>query len=91
MSNGGAARQSEAWPVAPVAGLLDTCTTLQLWAQIVGKVRLARAPMVNHWWQATLYLTARGLTTPRAASPPPSCRMETAAFKSTSISSSTGS
>lgn len=63
MSNGGAARQSEAWLVAPVAGLLDTCTTLQLWAQIVGKVRLARAPMVNHWWQATLYLTARGLTT----------------------------
>jgi hypothetical protein len=34
-----------------------------MWAQIVGKVRLARAPMLNHWWQATLYLTARGLST----------------------------
>ena len=52
-----------AWPEAPDAGWLDTCATLHMWAQIVGKVRLARAPMLNHWWQATLYVTARGLTT----------------------------
>ncbi|HEX5908973.1 MAG TPA: DUF5996 family protein, partial [Thermoleophilaceae bacterium] len=37
--------------------------TLHMWAQIVGKVRLAKAPMVNHWWQATTYVTPRGLTT----------------------------
>ena len=51
------------WPEAPVEGWLETCATLQMWSQIVGKVRLAKAPHQNHWWQATLYLTARGLTT----------------------------
>ena len=51
------------WPEAPVEGWLETCATLNRWAQIVGKIRLARAPMLNHWWQATLYLTASGLTT----------------------------
>ncbi|GAA4550437.1 hypothetical protein GCM10023175_40600 [Pseudonocardia xishanensis] len=34
-----------------------------MWTQIVGKIRMAHAPMVNHWWQVTLYVTARGLTT----------------------------
>jgi hypothetical protein len=34
-----------------------------MWTQVVGKIRLARAPMVNHWWQTTLYVTPRGLTT----------------------------
>ena len=43
--------------------LEDTRDTLQLWAQIVGKVRLALEPMVNHWWQVPLYVSARGLTT----------------------------
>lgn len=51
------------WPEAPVEGWLETCATLHMWTQIVGKIRLARAPMLNHWWQATLYVTARGLTT----------------------------
>ena len=41
----------------------DTRDTLHLWTQIVGKVRLALEPMVNHWWQTTLYVSARGLTT----------------------------
>ena len=41
----------------------DTCATLHLWTQVVGKIRLKLAPMVNHWWQVTLYVTARGLTT----------------------------
>lgn len=53
----------------PLAGWEDTRTTLQLWTQIVGKVRLALAPMVNHWWQVPLYVNARGLTT--SAMPPP--------------------
>src|ERR1700745_2972278 len=41
----------------------DTCATLHLSTQIVGKVRLAKAPMTNHWWQVPLYVTCRGLTT----------------------------
>jgi uncharacterized protein DUF5996 len=42
---------------------VDTCATLHLWTQIVGKVRLAKAPMINHWWQVPLYVSCRGLTT----------------------------
>src|SRR4051812_37426921 len=41
----------------------DTRATLQLWMQIVGKVRLELTPHVNHWWQVPFYVTARGLTT----------------------------
>jgi hypothetical protein len=41
----------------------DTYTTLHRWTQIVGKTRLALAPMQNHWWQVALYVTARGLGT----------------------------
>src|SRR5438132_13332831 len=41
----------------------DTRTTLHMWTQVVGKVRLALEPMINHWWQVTLYVSARGLTT----------------------------
>jgi hypothetical protein len=51
------------WPEAPREGWLETAATLQMWSQIVGKVRLARAPSQNHWWHIPLYLTARGLTT----------------------------
>jgi hypothetical protein len=53
----------EAWPELELGGWQDTCTTLQLWTQVVGKVRLALEPMVNHWWQVPLYVSARGLTT----------------------------
>src|SRR3982751_835995 len=52
-----------AWPPLPLREWQDTKDTLHLWTQIVGKVRLALAPMVNHWWQVALYVTARGLTT----------------------------
>ena len=52
-----------AWPSLRVEDWEDTRDTLHMWAQIVGKVRLAKAPMVNHWWQATTYVTPRGLTT----------------------------
>ena len=53
----------EAWPSLPYAAWQDSCITLQLWTQVVGKIRLALAPHVNHWWQVPLYVTARGLTT----------------------------
>ena len=54
---------TDPWPALPLAPWRDTRDTLQLWTQIVGKTRLAYAPMQNHWWQVTLYPTARGLTT----------------------------
>ncbi|MES2168015.1 MAG: DUF5996 family protein [Pseudomonadota bacterium] len=52
-----------AWPALPFIGWQDTCATLHMWTQIVGKIRLALEPMVNHWWQVPLYVTATGLTT----------------------------
>jgi hypothetical protein len=52
-----------AWPSLPYAAWADTCRTLHLWTQVVGKVRLARAPWLNHSWQVPLYVSARGLTT----------------------------
>src|SRR5689334_8571583 len=51
------------WPTLPFAEWQETAETLQLWTQIVGKVRLALSPWINHSWHVTLYLTARGLTT----------------------------
>jgi hypothetical protein len=51
------------WPELPTAGWRETCETLQLFTQIVGKVRLARSPWLNHSWHVALYVTARGLTT----------------------------
>ena len=50
-------------PNLPLADWQDTYTTLHLWTQIVGKIRLALSPAVNHWWHSTLYVTPRGLTT----------------------------
>jgi len=51
------------WPPLPLAAWADTCATLHMWTQMVGKIRLALAPPVNHWWHVTLAVTARGLTT----------------------------
>jgi hypothetical protein len=51
------------WPDLPLEAWADTYATLHLWTQIVGKIRLAQSPWVNHSWHATLYVTARGLTT----------------------------
>ncbi len=51
------------WPALPFAEWQDTCATLHMWTQIVGKIRLALTPMVNHWWQVPLYVTSSGLTT----------------------------
>jgi hypothetical protein len=51
------------WPSLPLAAWQDTYATLHLWTQVIGKIRLALAPKLNHWWQSTLYVTPRGLTT----------------------------
>jgi hypothetical protein len=51
------------WPSLPLAEWQATHDTLHMWLQIVGKTRLALAPMQNHWWQVPLYVSARGLTT----------------------------
>jgi hypothetical protein len=51
------------WPELPTAAWRETYETLHLWTQIVGKVRLARTPWLNHSWHVALYVTARGLTT----------------------------
>ena len=51
------------WPELPLSAWKETYATLHLWTQIVGKIRLALAPQVNHWWNTPLYVTARGLTT----------------------------
>jgi len=54
---------TEAWPALPLEEWKDTCATLHMWTQIVGKVRLALTPRVNHWWNVPLYVNGRGLTT----------------------------
>jgi hypothetical protein len=51
------------WPPLPLAPWIDTKDTLHMWLQIIGKVRLRMSPPINHSWHATLYVTARGLTT----------------------------
>jgi hypothetical protein len=51
------------WPELPLADWKDTYETLHMWTQIVGKIRLALTPLVNHWWNVTMYVTPRGLTT----------------------------
>jgi hypothetical protein len=54
---------SSDWPALPYDDWADTATTLHLWTQIVGKIRLVQSPWTNHSWHVPLYLTARGLTT----------------------------
>ena len=54
---------SNPWPELPLAEWKDTFETLHMWTQIVGKIRLKLTPLENHWWNVTLYVTPRGLTT----------------------------
>lgn len=55
---------TELWPPLPPAAAWETTReTLHMWTQIVGKIRMAQTPLVNHWWNVTLYVTPRGLTT----------------------------
>lgn len=56
-------RSGEGWPSLRVDDWEPTRRSLHMWSQIVGKVRLAHAPLVNHWWQVALYVSPRGLTT----------------------------
>jgi Family of unknown function (DUF5996) len=51
------------WPELHLSEWKDTYDTLHMWTQIIGKIRLALTPLVNHWWNITLYTTPRGLTT----------------------------
>ena len=55
--------QAERWPALPYEVWRETCQTLHMWTQIVGKVRMELSPFLNHWWHVTLYVTPRGLTT----------------------------
>jgi Family of unknown function (DUF5996) len=55
--------RADAWPALPLNAWSDTCDTLHMWTQIVGKIRLESTPFENHWWHSTLYVTHRGLTT----------------------------
>lgn len=55
--------QLSAWPELAFEDLKDTLETVQLWTQIVGKIRLIQTPWINHSWHVTLYVSSRGLTT----------------------------
>jgi Family of unknown function (DUF5996) len=55
--------QMQCWPSLPLESWKDTYATLHMWTQIVGKVRLGLTPLVNHWWNVPLYVSAQGLTT----------------------------
>ena len=55
--------ESTVWPELELGAWQDTRATFQLWTQVVGKIRMAHTPLMNHWWNVPLYVTARGLTT----------------------------
>jgi hypothetical protein len=63
MTNPANVDRFECWPALPLESWRETCATLHMWTQIVGKVRLRLTPLVNHWWNVPLYVNARGLTT----------------------------
>jgi len=63
MLNSAMTDSPECWPTLPLDSWRDTYATLHMWTQIVGKVRMKLTPLVNHWWNVPLYVTARGLTT----------------------------
>ena len=54
---------NDTWPVLKFSEWKDTFATLHMWTQVVGKIRLEQTPLVNHWWNVPLYVSARGLTT----------------------------
>ena len=53
----------DCWPALPLDSWRETCATLHMWTQMVGKVRMQLTPLVNHWWNVPLYVSPRGLTT----------------------------
>jgi hypothetical protein len=56
-------QKDDLWPSIPFDEWKDTYDTLHMWLEILGKIRLELAPMINHWWQVTLSVTSRGLST----------------------------
>ena len=54
---------TDSWPIIKFSEWQDTLATLHMWTQVVGKIRLVQTPLVNHWWNVPLYVSARGLTT----------------------------
>ncbi len=65
--------RDQLWPALPFAEWQETCATLHMWTQVVGKVRLTLTPWLNHSWHVVLYVTARGLTTSPIAHPSGQC------------------
>ena len=63
MTNPSLSPTSTSWPSIPLEAWQDTCTTLHMWSQIVGKIRLVQMPWINHSWHVPLYITPRGLST----------------------------
>ena len=57
------ANNTESFPSLPSTAWQETSSTLQLWTQVIGKIRMELTPLINHWWNVTLYVTSRGLTT----------------------------
>jgi len=55
--------KADAWPALPLDEWRDTYATIHRWTQVAGKIRLAQAPLINHWWQVPFYVSCRGLTT----------------------------
>ena len=55
--------ERDRWPELPLEAWQDTLSTLHMWTQIIGKVRLALSPNINHWWGVPLYVNSLGLTT----------------------------
>ena len=54
---------NQLFPSLPITAWQETSSTLHLWTQIIGKIRMELTPLINHWWNVTLYVTSRGLTT----------------------------
>lgn len=54
---------NSSWPELPLHAWQNTYATLHMWTQVVGKIRLALSPRINHWWEVPFYVNARGLTT----------------------------
>jgi hypothetical protein len=55
--------ERDRWPSLPYGEWRDTLDAIHMWTQVIGKIRMAFTPLVNHWWNSTLYVTPRGLTT----------------------------
>ena len=53
----------DCWPPLPLEEWQDTCRTLHMWVQMVGKIRMSLSPPLHHWWHVTLYVDAQGLST----------------------------